>query len=300
MPPTKIVVAFDPFHGRTAHFKNAVETIANYASAVGAEVYVVAAISPNRVSWPKSFDDSWIATFRKIGEHALQSALGSASAPGSWKTSVVLESAVGSRASAHSILKYAQAIGAETIAVIARHEGGHLFGGFINHLVGESRIPILIVNETSGVTRSFKRLLFASDLKESGKESFQRTLRLAKKLEAEVHLLHVLISPPSELAENIGLVGGWPNFEKFMIDQETEAKALTSEWLKEPLGVTVKPALIPSNKGLSETVLSVSRDFECDLILLRAETTPLSAALLGSHSRNVIRRSDKLVLLFKD
>lgn len=295
----QIIVAMDPFHPKAAQLHRAFMTIDQFAKSLHCGVCAVSAVSRDRGSWPVDFDDSWRVAFKQVGDLSLRSVLKTANAPHDWKTHVVEADKGNTAATAAAIAAYARETGAPAIAVTARHEGGHFVGGFINHLMVESSLPIFVVNEKSEAVRAFEHVLFATDLSESAKPSFDQTLGFAKELGAQVHLMNVLLQPPAEAEAYAGVYGGINQLEKFMASQEAESGAAMKEWLKDTRGVRVEPDIFYSKEGTSEAILSACRSLKGDVIFIHNETGPLKALLFGSPSRDVVRHSEKPVLLLK-
>ena len=64
-----------------------------------------------------------------------------------------------------------------------------------------------------------------------------------------------------------------------------------ARWAKHQKGVEVEPLLNAEGGSISELVIELAEKHSFDLIAMAAQSGPISSALIGSVTRQVIRRS---------
>ena len=200
-------------------------------------------------------------------------------------------------AQARALISYAQDVKATMLLSGTRARRGParwLLGSFAETLSLVSRIPLVLVNpqwrpklHVSGV----QRILFPTDFSDLSHRAFQEVLSFAKRRGARVHLYHRFGTP---------LTPGWDlTYGESAIFASREAEdrkaieLLARKWRKEGIdqGVRVSTEIDERYLGwVSDSILR-SRKFAPDLIAMAAQSSRFEAAVMGSTTRQVIRRA---------
>ncbi|MCM2321935.1 MAG: universal stress protein [Oligoflexia bacterium] len=203
---------------------------------------------------------------------------------------------------AQELADYASRSGALAIfcETHARKGLGRFFlGSFTEALLLRSAVPVISVSPAGTRRTAFNRILFATDFGPYSRRALREVIDLAKELRSELTLLHVLptistLVTLSELASYPhGPLGRFPS-KGFPLDDLRESARQQLDRMAAMAraeGVTVQLVLSEKVEPVAEAVLREVRKRRIGLIALEAESGRLSSALLGSVSRQVIRRA---------
>jgi nucleotide-binding universal stress UspA family protein len=162
---------------------------------------------------------------------------------------------------------------------------GRLFVGSITQaLLRNAGIPILTISHAAA-PRDFKRILFATDLSEASRQSFDFVLELARTMGSDVVVFHDIA--PANLP-----YGGF-EIPDYNVEQDDEdaAKKL-ADFVKEGnrQGVKVEPVL--AHGVVAKEILSAAEENDADIVVLTVQNKGLlERAFFGAAAEEIVRES---------
>lgn len=152
--------------------------------------------------------------------------------------------------------------------------------------------------------KKFKHILFATDFSEYAKEACLYAKSLSDKYDAEISLLHVI---KEELPDMLIFDAGNERTPAGVTNRLTIQKNYTEEQIKK-MEATIRDKYKYSEKSIkkiivrkgkpSKTILNVSDEIDCDLIVMGIKgESSLGDILMGDTVRKVITKSKVPVLV---
>jgi len=178
------------------------------------------------------------------------------------------------------------------IVVMGAHGRGRIgrmiLGSTTEGLLRKLEIPVMTVCHTAS-PRSFKRILFATDLSESSRPVFAFALDMARNLQAEILAMHALGGPVLASGE-LGMPVEW----KLAADEaQRRLEELVSEGKSE--AVVVQTLLVDGSAA--PQILKAAQENSADLILLSVDNKGIiERALLGTTAERITREATVPVL----
>ncbi|NUN05960.1 MAG: universal stress protein, partial [Bdellovibrio sp.] len=174
-----------------------------------------------------------------------------------------------------------------------------LLGSFAESLLLQSEIPVCVVGHHTTNTGSPKKIIYPTEFGEHSKDNFKHVLRLAKSLHAEVLLLHALTRPLEGLFDidtrpRVYTYQGQMLTLDQVIEHQIERQSMKAQlWLNwaQHDGVTAHYYIDRSFKPIDDLIIDAVATHDGDMIVMEAQSGPLSAAILGSYTRNVVRKA---------
>ncbi|WP_367605455.1 universal stress protein [Legionella sp. W05-934-2] len=126
----------------------------------------------------------------------------------------------------------------------------------------------------------YKKVLHATDLKENHFDLCQKAHHIAQEIGASFHLLHV-VSPPNSLQWAQSL--GFAEFDRPIPDQAEAVLKVVADGLNLPhenLHVQVG--------SIKQTILTMIKELDCDLLIIGSDTPEGVQTLLGSTANALI------------
>ncbi len=148
-----------------------------------------------------------------------------------------------------------------------------------------------------------KKVLIALDFDPSAQKVAESGFSIAKAMNAEVNLLHIISDPAYySSAEHITIMGfaGSKNTLPLKSDNIDELKKIAQEFLdktKEHLGDKTIKTLLKEGE-FSESILTSAQDLHADLIVMGSHSRKVSSRrVMGSVTRKVLLRSSIPLLI---
>lgn len=292
------LLAVDPYGGfDIGPLRDFAVSLARKANDSVIAAYVLA---PASLNWTGEFSGPWMKQYKPLAEEALSKLF----PDGQIETTVVPCKEAGLRASAHSLARFAQKIKADAI-VISTHARRGLerlaLGSFAETLILTSKTPVLVVNPANPVPKGVRRILVPTDLSKKSEKHVLASAELAHQLGAEIVLFYKQPDPLDPIIQQgvYALGGGWVSVQDF-VEEEIAAKEKELDRLCSVLakkGVTAERALDASPSGLLEAINAAVKSHQADLVTVWTHAGPISAAILGSVARGLVRNAQVPVLV---
>lgn len=294
-PVTKIIWAFDPLEGSEGTRAGVAQALAFFNEKTQAPIEPVYVLSPSDLNIGTSFSKPYVQQVLPTAKKVMKDALKRYRIGGLRSPRVLVEESPLMRRSIDSLLGHAKTEKADLIVTgtHARKGVSRLFlGSFAESLILRSKVPVLVVNPANQA-RPIKKILFPTDFRSQSKPLFLKACALARKVGAEITLLHVIPHPIEAVVQSgvYLLAGGWVSVPDYMKGEEQRLRKVAEIWKSQAAsaGVSVTTLFDAGAIGVKESILRHAKLKKFDLIAMSAQSGRLAAAFLGSVSRQVLR-----------
>ena len=138
------------------------------------------------------------------------------------------------------------------------------------------------------------KLLAAIDLSESSEIIIKETVKLASRLSAEVHLIHVVDPEPEFLGLDYGPKSSRVHLSNKIKKERNKLRKLAEEY--STVDILLKPLSVQG--PTAETIITESRKLDFDMIIIGSHGRgAVHHLLVGSVSEEVLRNSPIPVLI---
>jgi len=307
--PKTILWAVDALEFDRQIIQSAIDVLRPLAERLGAEVQPVHMLMPSHLS--SATDLSEIAetspahNMRPAAEHFLSEALKKIPIPVLREALVIPVESTSLQNAVEALNRYADSVNAECIVVSShgrRGLGRFFLGSFAETLMSHAHRPVVVVHPGTQVS-GLKKMLFPSDLTDEGHRHFLEAIEIARRLDLELHLLHcVSYSVEPILQSGVYLLsGGWMPLEAPLGEQIEKVKEVVDHWVTEArrTGIRATGSIYSLGGGIADTVLRIAEQDQADFLAISVQTGPIASMILGSISRDVVRRSRCPVIVLK-
>lgn len=303
----RIIWAVDVFWEDSKLHRSAISALRALADRTQCEIEPVFVLSPAQLNLSLEFSPPWIQQYRPAAERALASFVSRLKIPGLIKPHLIVHNAPSTTQAVKALSQYAQMVGAD--AILASTHGrkgiGRFFlGSFSEALLINSRVPVFTVNPKLKMSGALDHVLFPTDFGHGAKYAFKRVVALAANLKANLTLYHAIRYPIEPVFQSgIYLLGGaWVPVHAYF-DIEVERKYRHSEgwadWAHKQ-GVNTDIVIRTEGGNISDTILELAKKKNVGLIAMEAQSGPITAAIVGSITRQVVRGAECGVWAFRE
>jgi len=203
------------------------------------------------------------------------------------------------KSAAHCLIGYAKKSHFDLIAVATHARQGvpRLFmGSFTETLVAESPIPVFAAHGKNESAAAFRHLIFPTDFSDSASEHFDRVVELARSLNTDLLLFHHLENPYPSVSYPY-LLPVTP--DDLLSDLYDAHREVSGAWVERAArrGVRVKFHLSRSQGDTVEKIVKAGIKLKESVIVMTSQGGALNNFLMGSVTRQVIRRANCPVLV---
>jgi nucleotide-binding universal stress UspA family protein len=224
----------------------------------------------------------WRHDLLAAAEDSLQNFIHHLRIPGIGASRVILSDSSSYRKAANALVEHAGKSGAD--AIVAHTHGrtgiGRFFlGSFAETLLAAAKMPLLLVNPKTKVPARIERILHPTDFSVYAPAEYRDVLRLAERFHSGITLLHIT-----------GTKGAIPRARKH-----------ADRWAAIALGrgIAFDSVIRERTRDASEEIISAARDTGAGLIAMESNTGALTALVMGSTTRQVIRKAPCPVWVLK-
>jgi nucleotide-binding universal stress UspA family protein len=216
-------------------------------------------------------------------------------------------SVVTSRDTAQGIIKTARENACDLIVMGTHGRKGlaHAFLGSVAERVTRlATLPVMLVRETNHATSTtFQRILVAVDGSEASRKALTYADRLAKFMNAELHLVHVIPDVPPPLVDPLGVGGVAASLTYSDTLKQLEHEGRIVMEVSRAEVATTNPIFHTARaqrERIPEVLVKYAAEQQCDLIVMGTHgRTGLDHLLLGSVAEGVAHMAAVPLLLVR-
>lgn len=292
----KIIWAIEAIPDDMKLFERGASLVKKLARLFNAEVQPVHILSADLVA-AETVEPPNIGQYIDAAEHALETLLKPLQIPGLSTTKVITSSPADSALIPTLIQFVKDQKGDLIVAQTHGREGlSRLFlGSFVESLVLKSPVPVFTVSPHMKTPRVLKRVLFPTDFSDESKQVFETFLSQCKGKDISLVLFHQLNQPLETLVQGgVELLGGmWTPVYPYIQTKKEDFDRVCEEWcaLAETYKVKATTQIRYRSGQISQSIVSAAKKHRCDIIALASQSGGVTAALIGSVAREVIRHS---------
>lgn len=194
------------------------------------------------------------------------------------------------------VVSEAQSRNADVIVVSTHARKGlsrFILGSFAETMLLQSKKPVLAINPMCQAPERITRVLFPTDFSQPSRRGFEHTLELCKQLQATLTLYSKALEPiPSAFPEA-------PILYEYFAEETKLMRKTGMAWKDwgQSRGVDVQFAFDDFPGRVSDEILKFAKSGSFNLISMVAQSGPISSAILGSVTREVLRNAQCPVLV---
>lgn len=298
----KVIWAIDAFEDNKELNQKMADYVTHLHEVAGAEIEPLYLLRENEIVLPTYEVPAWVNDHSRTAESLFKEVLADYDLKFLSEPKVIPHAAQSHAGAAEALSNYALQSHADLIIVGSHGRSGFqrfILGSFAESLLMQSEVPVCVVGNHTVRTHTSKSILFPTEFGEHSKANFKHVLTLAKQMHAEVILLHALTRPLESLFDLetrprvYNYDGQMLTLDQIMNAQIESQSRRAQHWVdwaaKE--GVVASFQIDSNFKPVDELILDVIKVHESDLVVMEAQSGPMSAALLGSYTRNVVRKA---------
>jgi nucleotide-binding universal stress UspA family protein len=299
----RIIWAMDAFEDNKDLNQKMADYLTGLYDATHAEIEPLYLLRENEIVLPTYEVPTWITDHSRTAEALFKEVLEDYKLPFLLEPKVIPHASQSHSGAAETLSLYAARTRTDLIVVGSHGRQGFqrfILGSFAESLLMQSEIPVLVVGAQSTKPTSAKNILFPTEFGDHSKDNFRHVLNLAKMFNSQITLFHC-ISRPVESLFDLDIRPRVYNYKGKMltldqiIEHQVESQAQRAQhwvtWAQKE-GVIANYQIDNTFKPVDELIIDAVHQHEVDLIVMEAQSGPMSAALLGSYTRNVVRKAE--------
>lgn len=253
-----------------------------------ASIQPVYILGPATAQVPTDPFTKYAEAFEALAEKKLASMVAKLDMPNLLNAKILINPSESLRQDAKTLNDYAFKTKADLIVVSTRAGKGLtrlVFGSFAETLTTQSRTPVISVNPDTKVREKISNILFPTNFSSKFRKSFEKVVALSRELDAKVTLYYK--SP--EVRE----VFMRPELRAYLEEHTQNAIDRSQEWKQWAVhaGAHLNIEIDRAPGFLGSSILNYAEQNNMDLIAMATQSEPVSAFLLGSVTRQVVRES---------
>lgn len=294
-----VMWALDPFEPVSAPHYHASQVVRGLVRNVGAKVTPVT-IQSLAVDASTNLPARWRGKFLAVYKDAIRVRLKELRVGGTQSPVVLAGKSALISDRVATLVKYAEKTKPDLVVVTTRKKLGlrELFDdSFAETFFYRSKSPVLVFGSNQRSIRSFDHILFPTDFGAKSHRLFREVLRVARELRGRLTLLHCIDLREPLVAPT----------QRFITESEPErlesvhAERISRRWMREAQssGILAQARIVETREDVAHEVLALARRKDVSLIAMQDKSSPLSADIIGSNTRQVVRNSPCPVLILK-
>ena len=298
----KIVWALDPFAKDQELWSKTSDLLNFLSESSGQKIQPVYVLSPDGFNWTGDFSEPWVDKFKPMAIKAMQQVIKSIELKNCLEPEVAVHPELSLKGDVKKLIDYSRRHAAQLVVLNTHSRTGldrFFLGSFAETAILESNLPLLIVNSQTEVTKSVKKVLFATDLSDESKKAFERILPQLQTWKASLRIFHKLPDPIEPVIQTGVHIagGGWVSVQQYL-NKESEERMKSCEKLKEKatkLGIETSICIDESPGFVVDAIEKEAENSDSDIIALGAHSGPVSTLLIGSIGRQLVRVANRPV-----
>ncbi|MGZ3712054.1 MAG: universal stress protein [Bdellovibrionota bacterium] len=297
-----IVWAIDPYEGSSAHRAPLAKFLQAMGHSLAQEILPFSVVSTSGRQWLTSAERVKDMDLKAFGTHAVEQNLKNLHMRNVARPTIEVHESASRRELVDNVLRFSRASKAGFIAVNTRRLLSPFpfkVGGFAEALISKSRVPIIAVSPKSKVPKHIKTILFPTDLSPRSHRAYRKTLELAARLKARVHILHLEIPIAAPYAFiDVPIVIDQDLVAKAEREQLRHDKQVAERWVAEAkkAGIRSSYQVVHGPISIAKAILQGAKRQKADLISLASYRHPKAPAVIGGTVRDVLSSARTPVL----
>lgn len=294
----RVIWAIDIFESKEKQTK-ALDLLRAFVSKTNCAVDAVHVLNFAYVPPYPSNVPSWGEALEALAEKKMKE-LADSSEIANFKTKILtIDNAGSTRKNIDQLLDYVNEVKADAILVATHARVGMprlLLGSFAETLLLKSTVPVLTLNPDADRKQKVTSILFPTYFTTHSHEAFVTVLALAKSLSANLILYY---------KEPLILTGSYimPQSLYSYIEKEFEMRKQVSEKWRHEAEAAGVPTTVELDDNPGNPVLAIAEYAaakKVDLIAMVTRSDAMSAILLGSSTRQVVRQAECPVFVLRE
>lgn len=295
----KVVWAIDAFETDKKLHRNAVKMLLAISEKTGAEIEPVYILSLAQLNLTSDVPGPWILNYRPAAEKALQTLVSDFYIPNLKRPQVLMQKSSSNIEATMLISKYAKSVSADLIVVSSHSRTGVsrlLLGSFTETLILHASVPVMVVGTHLHELPALDHIIFPTKFGSHSKFIFRRVVLLAKALNAHLTLFHSV--PPLTIEplfqSGVYLLGGaWIPVQSYFANEVERKKRRIKLWCQWARQKNIRTDYEIQSEGgdIAESILNLAERKKSGFIAMEGQSGRISAALIGSVTRQVLRHS---------
>lgn len=298
----RIIWAMDAFEDNKELNQKMAEGLTHLFEKTRAEIEPLYLLRENEIVLPTYEVPTWVTDHSRTAESLFREVLEDYNLVFLQEPHVIPHASQSHAGAAEVLSDYALRTKADMIVVGSHGRQGFqrfILGSFAESLLQQSEVPVYVIGSHCKHTHDIKNILFPTEFGDHSKDNFRHVLRLAKMFEAEVTLFHAVSRPIESLFDLdtrpkvYNYKGKMLTLEQILehqIENQTQRAHRWIEWAqKEDVQATFR--FDSSFQTIDKVILDSTDRENIDLIVMEAQSGPMSSAFLGSYTRNVVRNA---------
>lgn len=290
-PVERILWAMDPFSEKALQIKT-LEAIHQFAQNTEAVIEPVTVLSPDQMRLPIQAFRSEAANFRLKAEEILNDWLSGIKEDNLLPFTLLVSEKYSIKSSTDMLTSYAKDSGASLIAVSTHARKGIarlIAGSFAETLLLRATLPLLVINPSVKL-EPITKILFPTDMSGASKIAFDQLVLVARKLGADIILYHKV---EYVIPDTYSVFTHHKLYEDYMDKDLENREEHLKGWIRAANQKFVKAELIFDREPsfVTQGVMEAVKKTGAQLIALCSHTGPVSAIMLGSVSRQILREA---------
>jgi nucleotide-binding universal stress UspA family protein len=295
----RILWAVDAFDPPSDILSRTVRTLRQLSEKFeGAVIEPVYVLSPSQLNLSTEFSSPWLVQYRVSARQALEKLLKSVHLEGLAPARVLVRNLSSTSAVVKALSEYAVSSNADLVVASTHGRSGFsrlILGSFAETLLYRSKVPVVVVGPEMTRKSSFDHILFPTDFGPFSRNNFRYVVKVAKQLGSKLTLYHSVPQPIEPVFQSgVYLLGGsWIPVQAYFNKEVDRRQRHAERWVAwaRNQGVPTELVMDTQGGGISEHMLGLIGDQKISLVMMEAHSGPLTAALVGSITREVVRHA---------
>ncbi len=296
----KILWAIDCFGGSLATIKAGARFLSQLSASTRSplQIYPISIMGPLEFQW---FIDAGI---KESPQHYLERMVRKLEVPGLQYPKVISDSGFSLSASAKALDAFGKKHHCDAILCMTHSKSGlknAILGSFAEALVSRSKTSLFLVHPKTPPRFKFQKSLFTTDLSPQSRSAFKKFLSFAAEFKSSINVLHCAFQQ-SDWATALAMVESFQYLSGLPMNMKESSLKKDQTWFEETArrqGVKAKFLISRHYHQVADEILKSAKKQGADYLSMASHSGPVSAMLLGSTAKKVLRLSTRPILVIK-
>lgn len=304
----KVIWSLDPFETPSSLLRQTGSAIRALAARVELDLQAVYVLSPSQLNVSLEFSGPWMEQFRPVAEAALDAVLKRLRLDDIGTAQVVIQPLASTSHAVDALIDYVRRRGVDFVFATTHGRKGvkrMLMGSFVETLLLRTPVPVVTVGprfkKGERTNESPDHILYPTDLTGQAMDVFRSVVAFARETRCTLTLFHAIPHPVEPILQSGAylLGGSWVPVRAYFTNESDRMKRKAEAWARWARNQKVQTDLIVESRlgAITDGILEAAERKRASWIVMEAESGPVSAALLGSITRQVIRQASMPVIV---